>query len=127
MAGHDVVNETMAIRRLIGLAGQSASVEEMMTGRENLAMVARLYSQSRKTARRSADRILELVDLRSAADRNVKTYSGGMRRRLDLGPASSALPVFGFSTNPPPALTRAVASSFGMPSVTWAMPEPTSC
>ena len=83
--GHDVVSEAMAIRRRIGLAGQSAAVEEMMTGRENLAMVARLYGQSRRTARMNATRILELVDLADVGDRNVKTYSGGMRRRLDLG------------------------------------------
>jgi ABC-2 type transport system ATP-binding protein len=85
VAGHDVVCDAMAVRRLIGLAGQSAAVEEMMTGRENLAMVARLYGQSRKMARRNAARILELVDLAAAGDRIVKGYSGGMRRRLDLG------------------------------------------
>jgi ABC-2 type transport system ATP-binding protein len=79
------MRETMAIRRLIGLAGQSAAVEEMMTGRENLAMVARLYGQNRSAARASAQRILEMVALTDAGDRNVKTYSGGMRRRLDLG------------------------------------------
>ena len=85
VAGHDVMKEPMAIKRLIGLAGQSAAVEEMMTGRENLAMVARLYGQSRRAARASAERILTLVNLVDAADRKVKTYSGGMRRRLDLG------------------------------------------
>jgi ABC-2 type transport system ATP-binding protein len=85
VAGHDVTKEPMAIKRLIGLAGQSAAVEEMMTGRENLAMVARLYGQSRRAARASAARVLELVKLPDAGDRNVKTYSGGMRRLLDLG------------------------------------------
>jgi ABC-2 type transport system ATP-binding protein len=83
--GHDVVREPMAVRRMIGLAGQSAAVEEMMTGRENLVMVARLYGQGRAEAVDSATRILAQMDLVEAADRLAKTYSGGMRRRLDLG------------------------------------------
>jgi ABC-2 type transport system ATP-binding protein len=83
--GHDVMHESMAVRRLIGLAGQSAAVEVMMTGRENLSMVARLYGQGREAARANTDRILEVVGLTAAADRRAKTYSGGMRRRLDLG------------------------------------------
>ena len=83
--GHDVVRNPMAVRRMIGLAGQSAAVEEMMTGRENLVMVARLYGQGRAEAVASGQRILEQMDLVEAADRRVKTYSGGMRRRLDLG------------------------------------------
>jgi len=83
--GHDVVRDPMAVRRMIGLAGQSAAVEEMMTGRENLVMVARLYGQGRIEAKASAQRILEQMDLVDAADRQARTYSGGMRRRLDLG------------------------------------------
>jgi ABC-2 type transport system ATP-binding protein len=83
--GVDVVHDAMAVRRMIGLAGQSAAVEEMMTGRENLVMVARLYGQGRKEAVASGQRILELMDLVESADRQVRTYSGGMRRRLDLG------------------------------------------
>jgi ABC-2 type transport system ATP-binding protein len=83
--GHNVVSHPMAIRRLIGLAGQSAAVEEMMTGRENLAMVARLYGQSARSAKLSAELILRQMGLVDAADRQVRTYSGGMRRRLDLG------------------------------------------
>jgi ABC-2 type transport system ATP-binding protein len=83
--GHDVVRDPMAVRRMIGLAGQSAAVEEMMTGRENLVMVARLYGQRRAEAVGSATRILEQMDLVDAADRLVRTYSGGMHRRLDLG------------------------------------------
>ncbi len=85
VGGHDVVREPMAVRRMIGLAGQSAAVEEMMTGRENLVMVARLYGQGRAGAVASAERILDMMELTSAADRQVRTYSGGMRRRLDLG------------------------------------------
>jgi ABC-2 type transport system ATP-binding protein len=85
VGGHDVVRDPMAVRRMIGLAGQSAAVEEMMTGRENLVMVARLYGQPAGAAKQSAARILEQMDLEEAADRQVRTYSGGMRRRLDLG------------------------------------------
>jgi ABC-2 type transport system ATP-binding protein len=85
VGGHDVVKDPMAVRRMIGLAGQAAAVEEMMTGRENLVMVARLYGQVKKQAASSAERILDQMDLSDAADRRVKTYSGGMRRRLDLG------------------------------------------
>jgi len=85
VGGHDAVHDAMAVRRMIGLAGQSAAVEEMMTGRENLVMVARLYGQSAGAAKQSATRILEQMDLVEAADRQVRTYSGGMRRRLDLG------------------------------------------
>jgi ABC-2 type transport system ATP-binding protein len=85
VGGHDVVRDPMAVRRMIGLAGQSAAVEEMMTGRENLVMVARLYGQPAAAARQSAARILEQMDLEDASDRQVRTYSGGMRRRLDLG------------------------------------------
>jgi ABC-2 type transport system ATP-binding protein len=83
--GQDVVRNPMAVRRMIGLAGQSAAVEEMMTGRENLVMVARLYGQGRAQAVASTTRILEQMNLVEAADRRAKTYSGGMRRRLDLG------------------------------------------
>ena len=73
------------MRRLLGLAGQFAAVEPAMSGRENLEMVARLYGQDRRTARASAQRVLEQLDLVEPADRLVRTYSGGMRRRLDLG------------------------------------------
>jgi ABC-2 type transport system ATP-binding protein len=92
VGGHDVVREPMAVRRMIGLAGQSAAVEEMMTGRENLVMVARLYGQGRNEAVASSKRILEQMDLEDAADRRVKTYSGGMRRRLDLGASLAGAP-----------------------------------
>jgi ABC-2 type transport system ATP-binding protein len=85
VGGYDVVREAKEVRKLIGLAGQHAAVEEAMTGRENLHMVARLYGQDRNTARASAAAVLEQLDLLDAADRLVRTYSGGMRRRLDLG------------------------------------------
>jgi ABC-2 type transport system ATP-binding protein len=84
VAGYDVVNEAPKLRSVIGLAGQSAAVDEILTGRENLQMVGRLYRLSRAEANRRASEILERFDLADAADRPVKTYSGGMRRRLDL-------------------------------------------
>jgi ABC-2 type transport system ATP-binding protein len=85
VAGHDVARDAQAVRRLIGLAGQFAAVEAAMSGRENLELVARLYGQDRRSARASAARVLEQLGLGEAADRLVRTYSGGMRRRLDLG------------------------------------------
>ena len=85
VAGYDVARNANDIRRLIGLAGQSAAVEETMTGQENLAMVARLYGQSARQSRSSAAAVLAQVGLSDDGKRLVKTYSGGMRRRLDLG------------------------------------------
>jgi ABC-2 type transport system ATP-binding protein len=85
VAGHDVRREPEAVRRLIGLAGQFAAVEPAMSGRENLEMVARLFGQKRRTAKANATAVLEQLDLVDAGDRLVRTYSGGMRRRLDLG------------------------------------------
>jgi ABC-2 type transport system ATP-binding protein len=83
--GHDVVRQPQAVQSSIGLAGQFAAVEPTMTGRENLEMVARLFGQDRATARASSTRVLAQLGLVEAADRLVRTYSGGMRRKLDLG------------------------------------------
>ncbi len=85
VAGIDVVEHPAEVRRVIGLAGQYAAVEPAMTGRENLRMVARLFGHGRADARRAADSVLEQLNLVDAGDRLVRTYSGGMRRRLDLG------------------------------------------
>jgi daunorubicin resistance ABC transporter ATP-binding subunit len=82
--GHDVVAEAGAVRELIGLTGQFAAVDELLTGRENLRMFGRLFRLSRRGADRRAGELLERLGLADAADRQVKTYSGGMRRRLDL-------------------------------------------
>jgi daunorubicin resistance ABC transporter ATP-binding subunit len=82
--GHDVVAESLPVRRLIGLAGQFAAVDAELTGRENLEMVARLYHFPRTESRGRANELLERFDLVDAADRRASTYSGGMRRRLDL-------------------------------------------
>ena len=83
--GHDVVGEPHAVQSSIGLAGQFAAVEPTMTGRENLEMVARLFGQDRASARANSTRVLGQLGLVDDADRLVRTYSGGMRRKLDLG------------------------------------------
>jgi ABC-2 type transport system ATP-binding protein len=83
--GLDVVTQSDEVRRRIGLAGQYAAVDEILTGRENIELVGRLYHLPVDEAKRRAQRLLERFDLVDAADRTVKTYSGGMRRRLDLG------------------------------------------
>ena len=85
VAGRDVRREPRAVRRLIGLAGQFAAVEGAMTGRENLELVARLFGRSRRESRRGAAAVLAQLGLEEVADRLVRTYSGGLRRRLDLG------------------------------------------
>jgi ABC-2 type transport system ATP-binding protein len=85
VGGFDVTTSGHEVRRLIGLAGQYAAVEEAMTGRENLEMIARLYGAGRTSGRTAAAAVLEQLGLADAGDRLVRTYSGGMRRRLDLG------------------------------------------
>ena len=85
VAGIDACAEPKRVREIIGLAGQSASVEPAMTGTENLRMVARLFGLSRRDARITSAQVLEWLGLAEAGDRLVRTYSGGMRRRLDLG------------------------------------------
>jgi ABC transporter DrrB family efflux protein len=87
--GHDLVDDPNAVREVVALTGQFAAVDEMLTGRENLQMFGRLFGLAPTTARQRADELLERFDLADAADRRARTYSGGMRRRLDL--ASSML------------------------------------
>jgi ABC-2 type transport system ATP-binding protein len=82
--GHDVVREAAAVRRSIGLSGQSAAIQEELTGRENLEIIGRLYHLSWPDARSRAGELLKQFDLVDAADRAAKNYSGGMQRRLDL-------------------------------------------
>jgi ABC-2 type transport system ATP-binding protein len=83
--GHDVVRDPVAVRRDIGLAGQFAAVEPTMTGRENLEMTARLFGHGRRAARHAAAAVIEQLGLGEVADRRSGGYSGGQRRRLDLG------------------------------------------
>ena len=84
VAGYDVVRQADQVRSRIGLAGQHAAVDEKLTGRDNLRMFGRLYHLPGRLARRRADELLDRFDLTDAADRLVSTYSGGMRRRLDV-------------------------------------------
>jgi ABC-2 type transport system ATP-binding protein len=85
--GHDVVREPDVVRTLFGLAGQYAAVDENLTGRENLVMVSRLNNMSKSASRQRAGELLGEFDLVDAADRVLKTYSGGMRKRLDVAAA----------------------------------------
>ncbi|MEY7979947.1 ATP-binding cassette domain-containing protein, partial [Streptomyces pilosus] len=84
VAGYDVVREPREVRRRIGLTGQFAAVDENLSGRDNLILVARLLGAHRTEARQRAGQLLDAFDLNAAADRPARTYSGGMRRRLDL-------------------------------------------
>ena len=100
VTGLDVVRDAAELRGRIGLAGQYAAVDENLTGLENLVMVGRLYGMRRAEARRRGQELLERFDLVEAAGRVVKTYSGGMRRRLDLGAALVARPPVLFLDEP---------------------------
>jgi ABC-2 type transport system ATP-binding protein len=92
VGGHDVRRQADQVRALIGLAGQHAAVENAMTGRENLEMVASLYGLPLRQARRRAAEVIDRLSLDEVADRLVRTYSGGQRRRLDLGASLAGSP-----------------------------------
>jgi len=98
--GLDVVRDASALRERIGLAGQYAAIDENLTGTENLVMVGRLYGSDRRSARARADELIERFELVDAAGRATKTYSGGMRRRLDLAAALVAKPPVLFLDEP---------------------------
>ena len=100
VAGIDVLAHPDKVRRSIGLSGQFAAVDEYLTGRENLTMVGRLYQMSGRDAKRRAAELLERFHLGDAADRTAKTYSGGMRRRLDLAAALVVSPPVMFMDEP---------------------------
>ena len=100
VAGLDVARDAQAVRKVIGLSGQYAAVDENLTGRENLWLFGRLYQLASSEASRRADELLERFELEDAADRVAKTYSGGMRRRLDLAAALIGQPKLLFLDEP---------------------------
>ena len=100
VAGYDVRRNPREVRRRIGLTGQYAALDERLTGRENLRLIGTLHHLGRRAARTAADDLLARFDLESAADRQVKGYSGGMRRRLDLAASLTAGPEVLFLDEP---------------------------
>src|SRR3954454_16767830 len=112
VAGLDVVRDAKRLRSNIGLAGQYAAVDENLTGYQNLDMVGRLYHLGKATAKQRANDLLERFELSEAADRPVKSYSGGMRRRLDLAAALVAGPPLLFLDEPTTGLDP--RSRFGL-------------
>jgi oleandomycin transport system ATP-binding protein len=107
VAGHDVVHDSKAVRRVIGLTGQYASVDEDLTGIQNLVMIGQLLDLSRPQARVRADELLAEFDLTEAGKRLTKTYSGGMRRRLDLAASLIGRPEVVFLDEPTTGLDPA--------------------
>jgi ABC-2 type transport system ATP-binding protein len=100
VAGHDIIREPDAVRRSMGLTGQVATVDELLTGRENLKLIGRLYGLPRKYIRDMSEELLEQFSLTGAGNRMAKTYSGGMRRRLDLAVSLIAAPPVLFLDEP---------------------------
>jgi ABC-2 type transport system ATP-binding protein len=97
---YDVVRDGQSVRSIMGLAGQYPAVDENLTGKENLEMIGQLYHLGRQKARARSDELLEIFELADAGNRRVKTYSGGMRRRLDLAAALVASPPILFLDEP---------------------------
>ena len=113
VAGYDVVRDAHRVRQLIALTGQYASVDDGLSGTNNLIMIGRLLGIGRADARARAASLLDRFELSDAAGRPVKTYSGGMRRRLDLAASLVGRPGSCTSTSPPPAWTRTAGARCG--------------
>lgn len=107
VAGFDVATQPREVRKRVGLTGQYASIDEELTGRENLKMIGELLNMTGATAKARAAELLEWFDLTEAADRNAKTYSGGMRRRLDLAASLTGHPEIVFLDEPTTGLDPA--------------------
>src|SRR3954454_24641167 len=107
VAGHDVSSEPARVREQIGLTGQYASVDELLTGRQNLELIGALLDLKRREARQRAQELLAWFDLSGAADRPARTYSGGMRRRLDLAASLVVPPSIVFLDEPTTGLDPA--------------------
>ena len=127
VAGIDVAKHPKQVRRSIGLAGQYAAVEPAMTGRENLRMVARLFGHDRDAGNTAADAVLDQRASTDAGDRMVRAYSGGMRRRLDLGASLVGAPRLLLLDEPTTGLDPGAGSSCGSRSGSWCRAAPTCC
>src|SRR5262249_20864750 len=113
VAGYDVVADAAPLRSVIGLAGQYAAVDELLTGRENLELVGLWYHLERSEYRQRAQEVLERFSLIDAGDKLVKTYSGGMRRRLDIGASLVARPPVLFPHEPTTGLDPRTGNGVG--------------
>ena len=118
VAGHDVRRDPDAVRAAIGVTGQFSAVDGLLTGEENLILMADLRHLGKREGRRRAAELLERFDLVEAAKKPVATYSGGMRRRLDLAMTLVGAPGSSSSTSRPPGSTRAAGASCGRSSGT---------
>jgi oleandomycin transport system ATP-binding protein len=127
VGGFDVVDDAHQVRQLIGLSGQYAAVDEMLTGTENLLLIGRLLGHPKRQAKARARELLDDFGLTDAADRAAKTYSGGMRRRLDLAASLVGRPPMLTSTNRPRGSTRGRGVSCGTSSAPWSPAGSPSC
>ena len=125
--GIDVAKHPQAVRERIGLAGQYAAVDENLTGRENLRLIGRLTHQPKAQVRPRADELLERFGLTDAADRTARTYSGGMRRRLDLAAALVHRPPVLFLDEPTTGLDPSSRSDLWPSSASWSARAPPCC